>query len=65
MTSQESGKILYPRTKFCGTHALRVIGRVIQNTKDVVGENLCDRFSHSNETGQEKVDRIPSEHIKG
>jgi hypothetical protein len=64
VTSQESGKILGPRTEFCGTHAPRLIGGVIKNTEDVVGENLCYRFSHTTETGQEKIDRIPTKKIK-
>ena len=64
VTSQKRRKILYPRTKLGGTHAPRVVGGVIQNTKDVVGENICNRFGHASETGQEKVDRIPTEKIE-
>jgi hypothetical protein len=41
-----------------------VISGVIKNTKDVVGEDVCDRFGHASKTGQEKVDRIPAEKIK-
>jgi hypothetical protein len=64
VTSQKSRKILHPGTKLCGTHAPGVISGVIKNTKDVVGENLCYRLSHTSETGQEKVDRISTEEIE-
>ena len=64
VTSQKRRKILYPGTKLGSTHAPRVVGGVIQNTKDVVGENICYSFGHASETGQKKVDRIPTEKIK-
>jgi hypothetical protein len=64
VTSQKRRKILYPRSKFGGTHAPRVVGGIIQNTKDIVGEDICNRFGHTSETGQKKVDRIPTEKIK-
>ena len=64
VTSQKSGKILYPGTKFCCSHASRVIRGVIKNTKNIISEDLCDRFCHASETGKEKVDGISTKKIE-
>jgi hypothetical protein len=55
MVAQKIREILGPVSKLAGGQASRIVSRIVQNAKDLVGQELGHRASHS-EPPREKVD---------
>ena len=57
-TSQKVWKVLDPVAKGTGRDAFRVVLWIVQDTEDVVGQELGDREGHARETLHEELDGL-------
>jgi hypothetical protein len=65
MTTKQRREVLDPGPKLSCRDSLTIIAlRIVENTKDVVGQEFSDRSGHARETMDEEVDGIPKVQVE-